>query len=126
MRVYIAAPWVRRADAIKAGEKFKEAGFEISSRWFHHEGNPNDSAGLTATDDHIREQALEDYDDVASSDFMVILQLEKSEGKAVETGIALANGIPFIVVGSRSNIFQVLGEGMFDSVEEAIEYLRKQ
>lgn len=123
MRVYVAAPWVRKADAINAGKLLEHNGFEVTSRWFYHEGDPTDSTGLKCDDSAIIQQALEDIEDVLSADILMILQLEKSEGKAVETGIAIANDIPFIVVGARSNIFQILGEGFFYSVEEAIEYL---
>jgi len=124
VKVYIAAPWVRKQDAIKAGKKFEEAGFTVVSRWFDHEGNPNDSTGAMSPDDDVQHQAIEDMNDVKSADYLVVLNLEKSEGKAVETGIALSYQIPFICVGPRSNIFQILGNGMFESVEAAIEFLQ--
>lgn len=123
MRVYVASPWVRKADAINAGKLLETSGFEVTSRWFYHEGDPTDSTGIKCDAGAITVQALEDIEDVLSADILMILQLEKSEGKAVETGIVIANDIPFIVVGERSNIFQVLGQGFFSSVEDAIEYL---
>lgn len=123
MKVYIAAPWARKDEAIAAGKQFRAAGFEVTSRWFEHQGDPNDSTGITCPDEDIRAQALEDLEDVLRADYLVVLNLQKSEGKAVETGVALANNIPFICVGPRSNIFQLFGEAMVESVDDAIQYL---
>lgn len=123
MKIYVAAPWVRKADAIQAGELLKAAGHEITSRWFEHEGDPNDPTGATVASHIIRQQARDDMEDVVSADVVVVLNLEKSEGKAVETGIAIAMGVPVVSVGKRSNIFQSLGKEVV-TLEDAIEYLR--
>ena len=109
MRVYVAAPWKRKQDA-------------ITSRWFEHPGDPNDCAGLTESVDEVRAQAAEDIYDVLSAEALVVLNLQQSEGKAVETGIALMAQIPVISVGPRSNIFQTLGTEVA-TVEEAIQVL---
>jgi nucleoside 2-deoxyribosyltransferase len=126
MRVYIAAPWVRRPEAIAIGEQFKAAGHELTSRWFYHEtspgGDPMDATGLTSPLSNIQHQANEDIADVRRADVLVVLNLQKSEGKAVETGIAIAAGIPVISVGPRSNIFQALGKEVA-TVEEALDVL---
>lgn len=125
MRIYIAAPWRRRPEAIAAGERFKAAGHELTCRWFTHEtdGDPNDSTGVTCDPVSIRFQANEDITDVLRADVLVVLNLQKSEGKAVETGIAIANNIPVISVGPRSNIFQVLGTEVAD-IDEALGVLK--
>lgn len=125
LKIYIAAPWVRRPEAIEAGKQFEAAGFTVTSRWFKHEGDPNDPTGITGDPTNVRQQALEDIEDVRSADWLVVLNLQKSEGKAVETGIAIASGIPFISVGGRSTIFQILGIEV-DTVEEAINVLANQ
>lgn len=109
LRVYVAAPWVRKADAIAAGKVLEANGFEVTSRWFHHEGDPQDFAGTKSSLDSIRQQAFEDLQDVQRAEVLIVLNLEKSEGKAVETGYALALGNSIISVGPRSNIFQTLG-----------------
>lgn len=124
MRIYIAAPWLRRTEARLAARSFRDAGFDVISRWLEHPGDPNDSLGYSLSDEDVQQQAREDWQDVADADVLVVLNLEKSEGKAVETGIAIANGIPFICVGPRTNVFQTLGIGMVDSVEDAIAYLK--
>jgi len=90
LKVYIAAPWIHKQDAIKVGQRLGVLDIEVTSSWFHHEGNSNDSAGVTADTQSIRVQALQDIADVLRSDYIVVLNLSKSEGKAVETGIAIA------------------------------------
>lgn len=122
MKVYVAAPWVRKQEAIAAGEQLKAAGFEVTSRWFYHEGDPNDSTGINEEPYRIRLQAWEDIRDVRSADALVVLNLELSEGKAVETGIAIAADIPMVFVGRRSNIFQTLGTEVA-TLEDAIREL---
>ncbi len=122
MRVYIAAPWVRKQEAIAAGELFKAAGHVITSRWFSHEGDPTDSTGFAGPDAEIKRQATEDMLDVLLSEAVVVLNLEKSEGKAVETGIALVASIPLISVGPRSNIFQSICTEVA-TVEDALKAL---
>jgi len=109
IKVYVAAPWIHRDQAINAGKVLREAGYEVTSRWFTHEGDPNDSTGITVELEKIQNQAIEDFQDVLAADVIVVLNIAKSEGKAVETGFALAHGIDLISVGKRSNIFQSLG-----------------
>jgi nucleoside 2-deoxyribosyltransferase len=78
-----------------------------------------DSTGVTCNQSIIRDQAYQDIADVRRADVLVVLNLQKSEGKAVETGIAIAAGIPVISVGPRSNIFQALGAEVA-TVEDAL------
>lgn len=117
MKIYIASPWCRKAEAIEIGKQFDAAGHDVTSRWFHHQGDPQDPAGLQTSLDAIQHQAQEDIRDVLRSDAFVVLNLERSEGKAVETGIALAASIPVFSVGPRSNIFQALGTEVTDVAE---------
>ena len=109
MKIYVAAPWTHKHEAIIAGAALTAAGHTVTSRWFHHQGDATDSAGTSSPLESIIFQAREDIADVLKADCLVVLNLAKSEGKAVETGIALANNIPVISVGPRSNIFQTLG-----------------
>lgn len=116
VKVYVAAPWKRRLEAIEAGKVLAAAGFELTSGWFYETEVEGD---LTAGNDALRPHALRDLQDVSRSDVIVVLNLEKSEGKAVETGAALISAIPVISVYGRSNIFQSLGIEV-DTLDAAI------
>jgi len=123
MKVYIAAPWLHKQDAIAAGQRLVSLGIEVTSNWFFHEGDPKDPTGVSISLAEIQYQAKEDIKDVLRADYVVVLNLAKSEGKAVETGIAIANNIPVISVGTRSNIFQSLGPEVA-SLDDAIAILQ--
>lgn len=121
MKVYIAAPWTQRLAAKNAAVKFLGAGHIITHRWWNFEAGDEDHARL-------RDLALMDLEGVQKADCLVVLNLEKSEGKAVEQGVALERGIPICLVGSRTNIFHHLDTdyAMFDTVEEVIDYLEQE
>ena len=125
MKVYLAAPWVRKDDAKAARAQLQAAGIDVTSHWLEHEGSATDSTGSTSPIAYIQEQAVQDIKDVRRADYLVVLNLERSEGKAVETGVAIANGIPVISVGKRSNIFQTLGLEV-ETLEQAINFLSVQ
>lgn len=108
MKVYIAAPWTRKALAASYAAVLEASGHTITKRWWEHREVPGYLTDDHTNDAELAQQALEDIDGVLAADVFVLLNLEKSEGKAVETGIALAAGIPIVVVGPRSNIFHYL------------------
>jgi hypothetical protein len=117
MRVYIAAPWKRKAEARVAAERLRDAGYTIASRWIVCHGDTKDPEQLEI-------EANNDREDIAAADYFVLLNLEVSEGKAVETGIALTEGIPIIGVGRPSNVFHHLPEIVWvNTLTEAIEAL---
>ena len=121
-RVYLAAPWLHKADALVAQTQFEAAGFEVVSHWiqYHEDAIANDA--------ELQAQAVEDYADiVAKTDAFVILNLALSEGKAFEFGVAYRQKLPCIVVGNRErNIFYHLpGVLQVETVEEAITVLRR-
>lgn len=116
-RVYLAAPWVHKADAGIAKKALQDAGIEVVSGWTEREDSPQE----TAPEEMVR-QAGYDYAEVQKANTLVILNLAKSEGKASEMGMALAYGHRVIVVGPRTgNIFYHLPQvEQVDSVQEAI------
>jgi hypothetical protein len=133
LRIYLAAPWQHKTEAKQVAQQFRDAGFDISSRWHdkHHEGADGDKD--TAL---LAQEASDDLFDLLNSDGMVILQLVKSEGKAFEQGFLIAasqyTGLnnKLIVVsadGTRGNVFQYL-EDVYDlvpTVEAAIDTAKK-
>ena len=101
MKIYVAAPWVRKMEARNVAYAFADAGYDITSRWLWLHGD--------SEDDHVKAtEAQNDVDDVDAADVLVLVNLEKSEGKAVETGMALATHKPIVLIGERSNIFHYL------------------
>ena len=123
LRAYLAAPWVWKEAAKEAKILFEEAGFDVTSRWIEYHGDTDDPTEL-------EQEAINDLEDIYFADGMVVLQLEKSEGKAFEQGAAihmLANKI--IVVspaGVRGNVFQYLTHcfTFVKTIDEAIKEAR--
>jgi hypothetical protein len=118
-RVYVAAPWVRREEAREAAQQIANAGFEITSRWLTAHAETDDPALLA-------QEAQHDIDDVRLANAIVLLNLEKSEGKAVETGIALALRRFVVMIGEPSNVFHHLPQiKRVSSLDAAIRLLRE-
>ena len=110
MKVYLAGPWIKGGDVLEASKQFEAAGIEITSRWLERvKGNTDPAYDYTKdplyTAPDAKEEATKDMEDVFNADMVVVINSAKSEGKAVETGLALAWGIPIVVVGDRTNIF---------------------
>lgn len=100
-RIYIAAPWARREEAREARLYFELEGFDVTSRWL-------DVDELKCSP--VKE-AQNDIEDVLTSDAVVVLNLQKSEGKAFEQGLAFMANIPIYVIGDKEqplHIFQRL------------------
>ena len=131
LKVYIAAPWAFKAQASTIKKQFEAQGFTVTSRWIDfHENKPADQTGLAYDKSVLVREAIHDVEDVSSSDVLVLFNTQKrgeeTSGKAVETGIAIAKGIPIILVGEMSNIFHHLPcvHRVGDS-DEAIKHLKE-
>lgn len=119
-KVYIAAPWVKKPMAAQAKEMFERAGFTVTSNWITE--HPEAKLGLECDRAELTRQALADLDDLEQADAFVILNLDKSEGKATELGAAYYWRKPIILVGERTvNLFYHLPSVVqVDTVQEAI------
>lgn len=117
MRLYIAAPWNNKDEARAAALLFEKAGHTITQKWW----NEPPGADLDCS-------ARADWKGVTTANVVIVLNIAKSEGKAVEQGIALQAGIPIVGVRGRKqlNVFQHLTPEFtwLQTVEEAIEYLK--
>jgi nucleoside 2-deoxyribosyltransferase len=102
--VYLAAPWIKREEARSVRDQLVAAGFKVNSRWLGMPEQPPDYAEGKPSEG-LSTRAKQDVEDVLAADVTLVLNLEKSEGKAVETGLAIAWGKLVIVVGKRTNIF---------------------
>lgn len=128
MKIYVAAPWAEKQCARKAATVLTEAGHVITSDWLN-EGERDYGNGYYGALDHrcsdhavdLQERAIQDISDIRQSEAMVLLNAHKSEGKTVETGMAIILGIPVFVVGKPTNVFHYLDlVRCYDSLEEVI------
>ncbi len=122
MRLYIACPWKHKGAAVMTAALLREKGYSIVSSW--HDRPSDDVSGHDSPPDVCLQEANDDLLDIGTADLMLVLNVEKSEGKAVEQGYALARRIPIMVVGERSNVFHYLPQiVVVSSIHEAIRRL---
>lgn len=115
INVYIAAPWIKGGDALELKKKLEESGFVVASRWLDRvKGNLESTYDYTKDPNYTletgRQEAEKDIMDIARAHYVVVLNSTKSEGKAVEQGIALAWKTPVLVIGNPTNTFHYLPE----------------
>lgn len=101
MKIYIAAPYPCRDDAIAMMHHLEAQGHEVTSRW------------LKSPDELADEHARKDLDDVARADTLLAINDPEWEnkgtgGRHVEFGYAIALGLRLVLMGNRSNIFHYL------------------
>jgi nucleoside 2-deoxyribosyltransferase len=125
-KLYIAAPWIDRERMPEIAAKFEAEGHIITHKWWEFE----DTQESESTHDRLQEQAINDLDGVSRADILILINSSKSEGKAVEQGIALAHALPIIAVGklgdgTSKNVFHHLDNYVWvNTVEEAVDACR--
>lgn len=121
-RIYIAAPWEDRALVPAIAATLEKKGYVITHKWWIFEGEEED-----VTWGFKQECARLDVRGVQTADAVLLLNSKKSEGKATEQGIAIAFGIPIIIIGDKSkrcNIFQTLDSFIWvNNLQEALQKL---
>lgn len=100
-RVYIAAPFPMRKEAILLMQRLEARGVHVTSGWLRQD-DP-----LGAID------ATKDLDDIIGADMMIVMippgfENQGTGGRHVEFGYALGMDIPVIVLGGRTNMFHYL------------------
>jgi len=124
MKIYIAAPWAHRGDLPGISAQFEAAGHTVTWKWW----DTPDLLENSIWDSELMEQAFNDMKGVEDAQVLVLLNSAKSEGKAVEQGIALAHRKPVIAIGKRGgdskNVFHYLPSYRWvDTVQDAIDVL---
>lgn len=125
MRVYLAGPWSRRKDVAEAAQLITDSGHEITHPWWTFEDDEREWGNPEV----MRARATADLHGVTACERMVLLNYARSEGKAVEQGIAIARGIPIIAVGNPStdesrNVFHWMPKYVWvPTLELAVELL---
>ncbi len=124
-RVYVAGPWVDREVTKLLADKVEALGHTITHKWWKYEGESQNDE----TKEFLLQCAVDDVQGVATADVVLVNNTAKSEGKAVEQGMAIVLGIPILCitpgdVKPSSNIFHYLPcYRHFKTVDEAMEAL---
>jgi nucleoside 2-deoxyribosyltransferase len=124
MVIYVAAPYVCKTEAKRARHILRVAGFTVNSRWLDFEP----PEGMTEpTPAILHDEAANDVADILNANALVVLNLQKSEGKAWEQGFAYGLGLPIIAVGRPENcVFHHLDHYEWvPDVSGAIDALRR-
>lgn len=120
LRAYLAAPYAAREQIRGYAEDLVRIGLDVTASWLDEEHviTPGTTGAALALDQaEVARHAATDLDDIARCDVLVLftaqaLGLDPAEaasgGRHVETGYALAKGIPVIVVGEPENVFHRL------------------
>lgn len=121
MKVYLAAPWLDREYARTVRDQIQAAGIAVTSHWLDFEGGNSKDPVV------FRREAQMDWADVLRADALVLLNIQKSEGKATEQGLALQAGKPIVAIGKpMNNVFHYLPNYVWvDTVGKAIEALEE-
>lgn len=116
MRVYLAAPYGARGKVRGYAAQLNEAGFVVTSSWLNeaHEITAGTQGAAPAlSDDEVAAHAQSDLWDLQRSQALVLFTaafvgVEGGGGRHVETGYAIALGLPVLVVGAAENVFHRL------------------
>lgn len=123
-RVYVAAPWVDRGNAQDVAATLEANGYDVTMDWWNYELGEAEAEDKAA---FRRMCAFKDFRGVRTADAVLLINSSKSEGKAVEQGIAIALGIPIVTIGElgafSSNVFHYLPQ--YHWVKDLYEALDK-
>lgn len=102
--VYIAAPYVQRAEAQAVMVALEQRGIEITSSWLREHDELSDT------------YAQKDLSDIDRADILLALTpkewVSQTGGCHVEYGYAIAKGKHLVVLGERKNIFHYLNSAI--------------
>jgi nucleoside 2-deoxyribosyltransferase len=85
-KIYLAGPWIDRDMMPSIANTLEQNGHTITHKWWQYEGKGEEFE----TEAFMRSCAVKDYRGVVDCDVVLVYNSAKSEGKAVEQGIALA------------------------------------
>lgn len=125
MNIYVAAPIKGKELAIEAAAALEAEGHSITHKWWNVEFVG--AEGLLSAD-ALAMYAHQDVVGVREADAVLLINSHKSEGKAVEQGIAIERDIPIITIGKRgehsNNVFHYLSNYRWvETLPEAIKVI---
>jgi len=134
VRVYLAGPYGSRDKLRTYADLVRAADCEVTSSWLDedHDITPGtEGAAADLSDEVVLAHARMDLNDVVRSDLLILFTaafvgIEGGGGRHVETGWALAHGVPIIVVGQPENVFHRMTDAVTvcPTMGEAIAQLR--
>jgi nucleoside 2-deoxyribosyltransferase len=126
VRIYLAGPWVERGVIRELSAELTTAGHTITHPWWDYEGEDQHAE----SPEFLRDCAKLDVEAVYQCDAVVVWNTQKTEGKAVEQGLAIAWDKPIVCITPgqppSSNIFHYLHNYVHvKSMAEAVEALKQ-
>jgi|SRR5579864_1666814 len=128
MKVYLAAPYVRKDEITACAEELRAGGVEVTSTWLNEPHKPTTQMHELTHEEH-QVYAIQDVKDVRAAKLMVFFADPTGTivrgGRHVEFGIALERRMPIFVIGQQhENIFHHMpGVMHFDSWEKVRDLL---
>lgn len=122
MKIYVAASYPRKAEALRIANRLKELGHQITSRWLtEDEGYVSDDREQETVEQmkkRMAEAAVRDILDVGVCELLVCLtdgepQLSRG-GRHAEFGMALAWSKQLILIGPRECVFHYHGVKVYE------------
>ena len=112
MKVYLAAPYQKKAQMNVCAAELRAGGVEVTSSWLDEPHKPTTQMHELTPEEH-QKYAIQDVRDVQAADILVLFtdptKTIVRAGRHVEFGIAVQRKIPIFVVGDeRENIFHHL------------------
>ncbi len=117
--VYLAGPYAARARLNGFAGDLRTMLVDVTASWLDetHDIAPGTvDAATDLSDAEVARHAVTDIEDIANADLLILITADvagvpaaTSGGRHVETGVAIASGIPVLVVGQPENVFHRLG-----------------
>lgn len=133
MNIYLAARYSRHSEMAEVADLLQERGFRVTSRWIR--GN-HDMDHKRIKDDDRERFAIEDMEDIAKSDCIVLFTEDPKNqdgkppskgGHHVEFGVGVALNKRMVIVGPRVNVFHHLPNvEVYGDLEEFLEVLEEE
>lgn len=116
-KIYIAASYPRKAEALDVAAKMKAMGYCVVSSWLYE----NEGYHGEDIDVRMRASARRDLQEIQECDMLVSLVGDDQThgGRHSELGVALALGKIVIIIGAREQVFHWHSAvTVFNNVEE--------
>lgn len=126
MKVYVASKFENKTEVRKAMELLKKDGHTITFDWTIH-----DDTGMTGQtrEDYLLMSAMHDMGGVRTADAVFLICYPGMKGAMVEVGMAIALGLPVVVVKREiwENVFFHLPNCFHvNSIEEGIAAINEK